>query len=138
MYLLKNSTYYLLLLGILVAQNSFEDFKRKEAMAFEDLKNSIDSDYISSIWKRAYIFRKATKTFIVINTTKIWFFPILENMILNVARASARVHLKFYWSKEWSLLNIICLESMTISLKTKNLQSKTSQRKPLFRGGLTL
>ena len=62
MYLLKNSTYYFLLLGILVAQNSFEDFKRKEAMAFEDHKNSIESDYNNFVLKEKRDFQEFKKT----------------------------------------------------------------------------
>ena len=61
MYLLKNSTYYFLLLGILVAQNSFEDFKRKEAMAFEDHKNSIESDYNNFVLKEKRDFQEFKK-----------------------------------------------------------------------------
>ena len=61
MYFLNNSTYYFLLLGILVAQDSFEDFKRKEAMAFEDLRNSIESDYNNFVLKEKRDFQEFKK-----------------------------------------------------------------------------
>ena len=49
------------LLGILVAQDSFEDFKRKEAMAFEDLRNSIESDYNNFVLKEKRDFQDFKK-----------------------------------------------------------------------------
>ena len=60
--LFKNITPYIFFCGIIVAQNSFEDFKKKEAQAFKDFRNSIESDYNNFVLKEKRDFKNFKKS----------------------------------------------------------------------------
>ena len=68
---------------------------------------------------------KTTKVFAIGDSpntyVKMMFFQYFLNMIYNIARALARVHLKIILINTLINLNIFCFETMSISLKTTKM-----------------
>ena len=60
--LFKNIALIIFFCGIIVAQNSFEDFKKKETQAFKDFRNSIEFDYNNFVLKEKKDFQKFKKS----------------------------------------------------------------------------